>query len=125
MHPSSATRRGFVAALHLGLVICISSPALQAQYDPSAPEPIPRLKGTLFLGGGGDLPVESYQRFVEMAGMDKAKIVVLAASGQAPANELLTVFAGHGAGADSGNPHGQEIAPLVRGQIALGGSTIA
>ena len=77
MQLSSIAPRLSVASILLGLITCICSSALHAQYDPNAPEPIPRLKGTLFVGGGGVMPAEAYQRFVELAGGKDAKIVVL------------------------------------------------
>ena len=61
------------AALFLGL---ISSP-LVAQYDATVPDPLAPLRGTLFVGGGGTLPDDVYQRFVESAGGAGAKLIVL------------------------------------------------
>jgi cyanophycinase len=63
-----------VAALLAGLVpVC-------AQYDPNWPEPLLPLAGTMFLGGGGELPQDALARFVQMAGGDEANLVVLTTS---------------------------------------------
>ena len=69
------------------LLFTLLVPTAVAQFDPTAPEPIPQLKGTLFLGGGGELPAEVYDRFVELAGGEDAKLVVLSV-GQ-PADSTL------------------------------------
>lgn len=74
------TSRRIRASL-LGLTFAIGSftAGSRAQYDPKAEEPIPRLRGTLFLGGGGELPASARQGFLEMAGGAQAKLVLLAA----------------------------------------------
>ena len=77
---------GMLTAVLLGF----AAQDVRSQYDPNAAEPIPRLKGTLFLGGGGELPGEVYTHFIEMAGGDEAQIVVLAAVGQDPGVGELT-----------------------------------
>lgn len=51
---------------------------LQAQYDPTAPEPATRLRGSLLLHGGGTVSAEVRQRFVELAGGARARLVVIA-----------------------------------------------
>lgn len=48
-----------------------------AQFDPGAPEPIGRLRGTLFLHGGGLLTSQMRRDFLEIAGGAKAKLVVI------------------------------------------------
>ena len=68
------TRRARIRPFFVVLALHVS---LGAQYDPKAVEPIPRLKGTFFVGGGGTLPEEIFDRFVQMAGGETAKIVIL------------------------------------------------
>ena len=45
-------------------------------FDPR-PEPIERIKGSLVIAGGGELPDIIYQRFMELAGGEEAKIAVI------------------------------------------------
>ncbi len=60
------------------LVFVVSMPiVLQAQYDPTAPEPQPPLRGKLFLHGGGPLDQPMREAFVKEAGGAQAKIVVI------------------------------------------------
>ena len=54
--------------------------SLPAQYDANAPTPIPRLRGTFIVGGGGELAATVYDGFVAMAGGEEARVVLLGAS---------------------------------------------
>ncbi|MFT4514732.1 MAG: cyanophycinase [Planctomycetota bacterium] len=63
-----------IAALLTGLA------SVRAQYDSNWPEPLTPLVGAVFMGGGGDLPEDALARFVQMAGGDEAKLVVLSTS---------------------------------------------
>lgn len=54
--------------------------SVRAQYDPNWPEPLMPLVGTMFLGGGGELPEGALARFVQMAGGDEANLMVLSSS---------------------------------------------
>ena len=59
-----------------------------AQFDASAPEPLPRLNGTLFLHGGGIVSDEARERFSSLAGGKNARIVVIpTADTKDPLNE--------------------------------------
>tara|TARA_R110002072_G_scaffold4174_2_gene29449 strand:+ start:33008 stop:34732 length:1725 start_codon:yes stop_codon:yes gene_type:complete len=79
----------------------------RAQFDPNWPEPLLPLLGTVFLGGGGELPAEALPRFVQMAGGDEANLVVLASSEAATVPDglgqatLVKVFAADGAQVDA------------------------
>lgn len=81
-----------VIALISGCLSFAAAAPLSAQYDAAAPEPIHGLEGSLFVGGGGELPAEVYDRLVELAGGDQAKIVVLVASAHAPGESLRELF---------------------------------
>ncbi|MFT4841096.1 MAG: cyanophycinase [Planctomycetota bacterium] len=72
-----------VAALLSGLA------SVRAQYDPNWPEPLMPLLGTMFLGGGGELPEHALARFVQLAGGDEANLVVLSTSKAAAVPEAL------------------------------------
>ena len=50
---------------------------LNAQYDPQAPEPIAKLRGALVLHGGGPVSAAVREKFVQLAGGAKAKIIVI------------------------------------------------
>ena len=54
---------------------------LSAQYDPQAPEPISKLRGALVLHGGGPggaaVSTEVREKFVQLAGGAKARIIVI------------------------------------------------
>lgn len=68
------------------LVICVVAVLadcglLTAQYDPAAPEPVGKLRGALVLHGGGPVSQEVRETFVDLAGRNRAKIVVIAAPG--------------------------------------------
>lgn len=65
--------------LGLNLAVLAFAASVSAQFDPKAEEPIPRLRGTLFLGGGGELPASVRQGFLQMSGGDKARLVLLSA----------------------------------------------
>ena len=78
-------RKALAAALTVAL---IGSP-LSAQYDATVPDPLPPLRGTVFVGGGGTLPDEVFQRFVESAGGATAKLIVLVNSQTATTPPLL------------------------------------
>lgn len=54
---------------------------LMAQYDPTAPEPVGKLRGSLLLHGGGPVSQEVRETFVELAGRNRARIVLIAARG--------------------------------------------
>ncbi len=55
----------------------------------NAPEPLPPIDGTLFLHGGGSVDSEMRQQFIELAGGEKAKLVVIpTADTNDPLNEL-------------------------------------
>lgn len=72
----------------LGLAVSLSLLAVRsnAQYDPKAENPIPRLRGTLFLGGGGELPDDVRSSFVAMAGGAKARLLLIAPANTAKAS---------------------------------------
>jgi len=55
-------------------------------YDPQ-PEPIERIKGSLVLTGGGEVPEAVWDRFMELAGGEEAKIVVIPTAN--PASDSL------------------------------------
>jgi cyanophycinase len=83
--PSSHARRGG-AALVAALLLAFSSsgPRLAAEVKPASQ---PRLRpagidGALVLCGGGQVPAAARARFVELAGGEKARLVIVA-----PANE--------------------------------------
>ena len=87
------------AATRSALAFVLIAGSLSAQYDETAPEPIAPLRGTLFVGGGGTLPDEVYQRFVELAGGEDARLAVLTYSSSAvvpAAFEKATVVRVHG-----------------------------
>ena len=48
-----------------------------AQFDESAPEPLPAFQGTLFLHGGGAVSTEMRKIFTQIAGGKEARIVVV------------------------------------------------
>ncbi|MEE2887924.1 MAG: hypothetical protein VX951_10905, partial [Planctomycetota bacterium] len=75
MHPPRRLRASI-----LGLTVALGSSgaSAHAQYDPKAAEPIPRLRGTFFLVGGGDVPAGTHEGFLEMAGGTQARLVLLA-----------------------------------------------
>lgn len=83
MHP--AVRTGLAPLV----VFTMLGAPLVAQFDPSAPEPLMPVGGTVFLGGGGDLPAEVFDRFVQLAGGDKDKLVVVTVSDTAVVPEPL------------------------------------
>lgn len=60
------------------LLLCCGP--LMAQYDPMAPEPVAKLRGSLLLHGGGPVSREVRETLVELAGGAKAKIVVVIAA---------------------------------------------
>ncbi len=49
----------------------------RAQFNASAPEPLPPLEGTLFLHGGGAVDSEMRSLFVKLAGGKQSRIVVI------------------------------------------------
>lgn len=59
------------------LLVCCEP--LMAQYDPTGPEPVGKLRGALVLHGGGPVSEEVRETFVELAGGTKAKIAVVVA----------------------------------------------
>ncbi len=66
--------------LSCSLIIAVffaSSKPLKSQFDPSFPEPLQPLDGTLFLHGGGAVDSSMRAKFVELAGGKDAKIVVI------------------------------------------------
>lgn len=71
----------------LALSFCVS---LAAQYDESAPEPIRPLQGTVVLGGGGDLPAETFERFESLAGGELASLVVIRTSAKGEGLKSMT-----------------------------------
>ena len=58
-------------AFSFGFLIAIAA-SLPAQYDQQAPEPIPRLRGTFIVGGGGDLPSPLFGISVEAFEQDES-----------------------------------------------------
>ncbi len=83
----------------LALVFTVSIRPASGQYDPDAPEPLAGLGGSLVLGGGGELPAEVFDTFVELAGGEEARIVVVRAISEsaddadhADSGELLSRF---------------------------------
>jgi cyanophycinase len=58
------------------LLAILATPA-RAQYDPAAPEPISKIRGSLVIGGGGSISDAIADRFVELAGGRDARIVVI------------------------------------------------
>lgn len=59
------------------LILLFTKASLRAQYDPTAAEPIGKLKGTLLLHGGGSLSSETRKLFVMLAGESNANIVII------------------------------------------------
>ncbi len=65
------------------LVVVFSAAAVlqpspsRAQYDPRAPEPIGKIRGSLVIHGGGAMPDAVRDRFVELAGGRAARIAVI------------------------------------------------
>ena len=74
MHP--AVRIGLAPLV----VFAMLAPPLVAQFDESAPEPLMPVGGAVFLGGGGDVPVETFDRFRQLAGGENGKLVVVTTS---------------------------------------------
>lgn len=64
-----------VAVLWLTAVVLVSR--VGAQFDPGAPEPIDRVRGTLYLHGGGRLTEQMRRDFLELAGGASARLVVI------------------------------------------------
>lgn len=67
----------FSRTVVLAIAMLMAPCTAAAQFDPGHPEPLAPLEGTVFLGGGGDVPEETWSRFVQMAGGEQAKLVVL------------------------------------------------
>lgn len=68
------------ASLLLVMSCCfvgIGTERARGQYDPTAPEPIEKLRGSILLHGGGPLQRELREKFSELAGGKKARIVVI------------------------------------------------
>jgi len=59
------------------LAHCALVPYATAQFNPSAPEPIEIVRGTLYLHGGGLLTTQMRRDFLEIAGGANAKLVVI------------------------------------------------
>ena len=59
------------------IVVMGVSGELLAQYDPNAPEPISKIRGSLLLHGGGPVADNVRAAFVELAGGRRARIVVI------------------------------------------------
>lgn len=71
----------------LTIALCQSA---RAQFVENAPEPASRLGGSLILHGGGKLDQRVRDTFVELAGGDKAKLVIIpSAAGQIDGEEEL------------------------------------
>ena len=58
-----------------------------AQYDPHAAEPIAKLRGALLLHGGGPISAAVADRFVQLAGGEQARIVVVGTASADPEGE--------------------------------------
>lgn len=58
-------------------VVMAFTTTVLAQYDDKYPEPIPKLRGSLFLHGGGLVTTEHREKFLSLAGGKAAKIVVI------------------------------------------------
>ncbi len=61
----------------LGLIASGLGPRASAQYDPKAPEPITKPRGSFVIHGGGPVPTDVRREFVKLAGGNKARIVVV------------------------------------------------
>lgn len=85
-HPSSWHRSILLTCLAIQL-----GPLAPAQYDPKAREPARKLNGSLVLHGGGKLDERVRATFIQLAGGDKAKIVIVpsASAEISPDEELL------------------------------------
>ena len=79
--PRTVARSKLLAGLGAAVLTCALGLA-GPQYDPDAPEPIARIRGSLVLGGGGELSEDVYARFVELAGADDARVVVFDTTGE-------------------------------------------
>ena len=65
-----------VTVLCVGALGVTAGPAA-AQFDEGAREPIPRLRGTVFMGGGGTLPDAVWSAFAIMAKSDGAQSAIV------------------------------------------------
>lgn len=76
------------------LLTCLAiqiGPLAQAQYDPNAREPVRKINGSLVLHGGGKLDERVRETFIQLAGGNKAKIIIVpsASAEISPDEELL------------------------------------
>lgn len=76
----ATTVRDTIPSLCFLATIFVSHAGLDAQYDPKAAEPIPRLRGTFVIGGGGTLPGVVYDAFLTMTGGESTDVVILSAA---------------------------------------------
>lgn len=68
---------GLFVACFVALGAC-ADPAV-GQYDPDAPEPIERLRGSLYLHGGGPVTTSVRHEFLELAGGAEARVFIVPA----------------------------------------------
>jgi cyanophycinase len=67
---------GRIAAASAWLALAVSASA-QVSIDPNAPEPIRPIDGSLVIVGGGGTPQIAWDRFMELAGGENARLVVI------------------------------------------------
>lgn len=78
----------FVGRFTLFILLLLSGGAARAQFDPQAPEPIGRVRGAVYLHGGGLLTTDMRRSFLSLAGGANAKLVVIpTASGEDPTGD--------------------------------------
>ncbi len=77
MNVDPMTIRTTLASAALAMLLLGLQGLAEAQFDAAATEPLPPLKGTLFLHGGGIVAPEMRQRFTKLAGGNEARIVVI------------------------------------------------
>jgi cyanophycinase len=70
-----AVKCAFLALLAVGSPLAAADAF--AQYDPAAPEPVGKIRGSLVMHGGGAIQESVRDRFVQLAGGKQARIVVI------------------------------------------------
>jgi cyanophycinase len=68
---------GLLVAVALGGFGWLAVPGVRTEPVKAARSPFPRLAGSLVIGGGGKLPVEITDKFLELAGGRAARIVLI------------------------------------------------
>ena len=87
MRPQFYSRYHLISLLWLAITCCQTS---FGQYEPNAREPVRKLGGSLVLHGGGNLDESVRKTFVELAGGNQAKILVIpSASAEIGSDEEL------------------------------------